>query len=341
MTSDKKAGQKLFSTSYNELKIDSKLYDVVYSNGYFFISQASQKVVVLDTFFRRQQQIEDSINKFPSTIIYKTNDSVILCKYDGNRTGFPETYYLTNDFKLKAFKEKIEYSQMPGELLFEDSLYKIFANRIGQDGFFTYFLEKSTKIIFAIFSYSPRQVLKFQEEYYIICDGRKHDSTNIGVIKIKNPKQLFEITIQQAEKLNILYTHLAASPGKQYEALADTIKKWSFNSYGYLDRYSVPIYTFQKGNELFTIVKNDSSIYLGKHEGNNFQKVQQLFDTAFGIDNIYPMKYKNNTLVIFSSSGGKMSYGQMVDYFDCGFFNIEADKIDLYRLYREHKSKWQ
>lgn len=341
MTSEKKVDAKLFSTSYNELKIDSGLHHVVYKNGYFFISQANQKIAVLDTFFRRHQQIEDSINKFPTTIIYKSNDSVILCKYDDDSTGFPETYYLTNDFKLKAFKGKIEYSQIPGESLFEDSLYHIFANRIGEPGFFTYFLEKSTKKIFAIFSYSPRQVIKFQEEYYILCDGIKHDSTNIGVIKIKNPKQLFEITFQQAEKINILYTHLASSPGKQFEALADTVKNLSFNSYGYLDRYSVPVYTFQKDNELFTIVKNDSSFYLGKHRDNDFQKVQQLFDTAFSIQNIYSMKYNNNTVVIFSNSGWKMSNGQMVDYLDCGFFDIKASKIDLHRHYKEHRSKWQ
>ena len=332
---------KLFSTSYNDLKIDSELYHIVYNSGHFFISQANKKIAVLDTLFQRQYQIEDSINKFPTTIIYKTNDSVIVCKYCDSCTGFPETFYLTNDFKLRAFNEKIEYSQIPGESLFEDSLYNIFANRIGESGFFTYFLEKSTKKIFAIFSYSPRQVVSFQKQYYIICDGIKHDSTNIGVIKIKNPKQLTEITFQQAEKLNILYTHLAASPGKQYEILADTIKKRSFNSYGYLDKYSVPIYTFQKDKELFTIIKNDSSIYLGKHKDNRFQRVQDLFDTAFSMQNIYPMKYNDKTLVVFSSSGGKTSGGKMVDYFDCGFFNIGTNKIDLYRLYKEHKSKWQ
>ncbi len=338
---DKEVQPKLFSTSYNELKIDSELYNIVYNGGHFFISQANQKIAVLDTSFQRQYQIEDSINKFPTTIIYKTNDSVILCKYCDTCTGFPETFYLTNEFKLKSFKEKIEYSQIPGESLFEDSLYNIFANRIGESGFFTYFLEKSTKKIFAIFSYSPRQVVSFQKQYYIICDGIKHDSMNIGVIKIKNPKQLTEITFQQAEKLNILYTHLAASPGKQYEILADTIKKNSFNSYGYLDRYCVPIYTFQKGKELFTIIKNDSSIYLGKHKDNGFQRVQDLFDTAFSMQNIYPMKYNDKTLLVFTSSGGKTSGGQMVDYFDCGFFNIEVDKINLYRIYKEHKSKWQ
>lgn len=341
LADNKKIEAKLFLSSYNELKIDSELYNVVYNNGYFFISQENKKVAVLDTLFQRQPQIEDSINKFEITTLYKTNDSLIFWKNCDTCIGYPETFYLTNDFKLKAFKEKIEYSQVPGEQLFEDSLYTIFANRIGEPGFFTYFFEKATKKIFAIFSYSPRQVVKFQDEYYILCDGIKHDSTNIGVIKIKKPKELVEITSQQAEKINILYTHLAASPGKQYEILADTIKKGSFNSYGYLDRYSVPIYTFQKGNELFTIIKNDSSIYLGKHQDNKFQKVQDLFDTAFNMHNIYSIPYKNKTLVIFSSSGGKTSGGQMVDYFDCGFFNIKTDKIDLYRLYREHKSKWQ
>jgi len=338
---DKTVHSKLFSTSYNDLKIDSELYHIVYNNGHFFISQANERIAVLDTSFRREYQIEDSINKFPTTIICKKNDSVIVCKYCDTCTGFPETFYLTTDFKLKAFNEKIGYSQIPGESLFEDSLYNIFANRIGDSGFFTYFVEKSTKKIFAIFSYSPRQVVSFQKQYYIICDGIKHDSTNIGVIKIKNPKQLTEITFQQTEKLNILYTHLAAYPGKQFEILADSIKKRSFNSYGYLDRYSVPIYTFEKGKELFTIIKNDSSIYLGKHNDNRFQKVQDLFDTAFNMHRIYSMQYNNKTLVVFNSSGAKMSDGQMADYFDCGFFNIEADKINLYRLYKEHKSKYQ
>ena len=337
-TSEKKFDTRLYSTSYNVLPIDSVFYDVVYNKGYIFISQANQKVAVLDTLFQRQHQIEDSINKFPTTSICKSNDSVVLCKYSDTSTGFPNTYYLTDDFKLKKFKEKNEYSQVPGEPLLEDSVYNIFANRIGESGFFTYFLEKTTKKIFAIFSYSPRQVIKFQKEYYIICDGIKHDSTNIGVIKIKNPKHLFEITFEQAEKLNILYTHLATSPGKQYEALADTIKNRSFHSYGYLDSYSVPIYTFQKNNVLFTIIKNDSSIYLGKHIDNKFQKVQELFDTAFSIQTMYPMKYENNTLIIFTSSGGKTSHGIMVDYFDCGFFNIGTNKIDLYRIYKEHKS---
>lgn len=339
MNSVKRVDTQLFSTSYNELKLDTLLYNVVYNKGYFFISQANQKVAVLDTLFRRQYQIEDSINEFPTTIIYKTNDSVIVCKYCDTCIGFPETFYLTNDLRLKAFNEKREYTQIPGEPLFEDSLYNIFANRVGESGFFTYFLEKSTKKIFATFSYSPYQVIKFQNEYYIICEGIKHDSTNIGVIKIKNPNQLFEINSQQAEKLNILYTHLAASPGKQYEILADTIKKKSYNSYGYLDRHTVPIYAFEKNNELFTIVKNDSSIYLGKHTANAFQKVQQLFDTSFSMQNIYPIKYKNNALVIFRSSGGKMSNEQWVDYFDCGFFDVKSSKIDLYRIYKENKSK--
>lgn len=341
VTSGKKAASQLFSTSYNELKIDSELCNVVYNKGYFFISQENEQVAVLDTFFQRQQQIEDSINKFPIRTIYQTNDSIIFYKYNDKSTAAPEAYYLTNDFKLKTFKEKMKYSQLPGEELLEDSLYIILANRKGEYGFFTYFLEKSTKKIFAIESYKPRQAIKFRQEYYIVCDGNNYDSTNTGIIKIEDPKKLFEITIRQAEKLNILYTHLAPSPGEEYRALADTIKKRSFNSYGYLDSYSVPIYTFQKGNELFTIINNGTSIYLGKHNGNNFQKVQQLFDTAFDISDIYPMHYKNNTLIIFDRSGGKMSNGQMVDYFDCGFFNLQTDKIDLYRLYRERRSKWQ
>jgi hypothetical protein len=327
MRDDKKVEAKLFSSSYNELKIDSELYDIVYNNGYFFISQANRKVAVLDTCFQRQYQIEDLINKFPAAI-YKTNDSVILSKYCDTCFGFPETFYLTNDFKLQAFNEKIKYSQLPGELLFEDSLYNICVNRKGEWGFLTYFIEKSTKKIFAIFSYSPRQVVNFQKEYYIICDGIKNDSTQLGVIKIKNPKQLTEITFQQAKKLNILYTHLAASPGKQYEMLSNTIQKKSFTSYGYLDRYSVPIYTFQKGKDLFTIIKNDFSIYLGIHKDNRFQRVQNLFDKAFKMRNIYPRKYNNKTLVVFNSSGGKMSGG---------FFNIEVDKINLCRIYKEQK----
>ena len=271
--------------------------------------------------------------------IYQTNDSLKVFKSDDNRIGFPETYYLTDDFTLKLIKEKFEYSQIPGEILFEDSAYTIFANRIGDSGFFTYFQDKSTKKIFAISSYSPRQVIKFKQDYYILCDGMKHDSTNTGVIKIKDPKQLFEITIKQAEKLNILFTHLATSPGVEYELLAKKIDKQSFVSYGFLDRYSIPIYSFEKGNELYTIIRNDSSIYLGKHLENKIVKVQNLFDTSFRIDNISTLKYNNNMLVTFNQSGGKMSNGIMVDYFDCGFFDIRNSSINLFRLYKENKSK--
>lgn len=341
MKDEKIANANLFSTSYNELKIDSELYDVVYNKGHFFISQASRKVAVLDTFFKRQYPIEDLINKFPITTIYQNNDSVIICKYDDKRIGFDETYYLTDNFTLKPFKATFKYSRIPREPLFEDSTYNIFVNRTGQSGFFTYFLEKATKKVFALFSHSPRQIVKFEKDYYILCDGIKRDSSNTGIIKIKNPRQLSEITIKQAEKLNILYTHLAASPGKEYEILAKKIQKQSISSYGYLDRYSIPIYSFQKNNQLYTIIKNDSSIYLGKHSNNKILEVQKLFDSSFDIDNIFSMKYNSSTLVIFRSSGGKMSNGIMIDYFDCGFFDIKDSKINLHRIFKENKSKWQ
>lgn len=336
---DKLVDTKLFSTSYNDLKIDSELSSIVYRKGYFFISQANQKIAVLDTSFKRQYPIESLINKFPMNTIYRTNDSLKVFKSDNNRIGFPETYYLTDDFTLKLIKEKFEYSQIPGEMLFEDSAHNIFANRIGDSGFFTYFQDKSSKKIFVLYSYCPRQVVKFKQDYYLFCDGMKHDSTNTGVIKIKNPKQLFEITLKQAEKLNILFTHLATSPGKEYELLAKEIEKKSLISYGFLDRYSIPIYSFEKGNELFTIIKNDSAIYLAKHLENKIVKVQNLFNTSFSIDNISTMNYKNNTLVSFNQSGGKMSNGIMVNYFDCGFFDIRNSSINLFRLYKENKSE--
>ena len=106
-----------------------------------------------------------------------------------------------------------------------------------------------------------------------------------------------------------------------------------------MDRFSIPIYTFEKGNDLYTIVRNDSSIYLGKHLANGFQKVQNLFDTSFIIDKISVLTYKNNTIVSFNYSGGKGLNGIMTNFFDCGFFEIQNSKIDLYRLYKETKPK--
>jgi hypothetical protein len=336
---DKLVDTKLFSTSYNNLNIDNELNNVVYRKGYLFISQRNQKIAVLDTFLNRQGSIENLINTFPISALYKANDSVRLNKYDAYTIAPQETFYLTDDYKLKLIKEKFEPSKTIGEKLFEDTTYNIFVNRIGQLGFFTYFQDKLSKKVFVLSSYSPRQIVKFKSEYFILCDGMKHDSTNTGVIKIKNPNQLFEITNKQAEKLNILFTHLATSPGLEYELLAKKIETQSLKSYGFLDSYSIPVFTFEKENKLYSIIKNDSSIYLGKHEENKIVNIQKLFDSSFAINNISSIKYNNNTIVFFDESGGKISQGIMVNYFDCGFFVIKKSSIDLYRIYKESKLK--
>ncbi len=327
-----------YKTTIHDLNADAELMNTCYKEGYYFVTDNNNKVEVFDSIFNRQYNIEKKINQFPVSVVYCNNDSLIFEKSDDRRIGLPERYFVSDDFKYIKLKQADGWqtSQLPGEIMLEDSAYTICANRIGDHGFFTYFCEKNSKRIHVLFSYHPRQVIFHSGSYYIICDG----NTTSGTIMIRNPADFTDITYQQAEKLNIQFTHLAVSQGKEYELLADSIKKRSPTGYGYPGRYSIPLYSFFKNEELYSIILTDSLIYLGKHGPNKIINIQSLFNTSFDIPRIYPLKYKRHTLLSFSSSGAKSIDGKMMDYFDCGYFDIKDSTIHLYRIYRTKDSNY-
>jgi hypothetical protein len=297
------------------------------------------KISVLDSNLVRKKVIEDSINIFPISSFYCKADTVFLTKDEPTRIGYPHNeYYFTGNFKIQKRKYLIEKSDWPVNSwpLYEDSIYDVYANYLGSGGFLAFFYNKQIKKTFCTWSSGPRQVLKHNDNFYIAEEGNYKISPAFRIIH--DPRKLINVANDKVAGLIRYFQHLAPSPGVYYEKLADSIKKSSLHAYGSAQNiYSVPIYTFVKDNNLFTIIKTDSLIYLAAHKDDSLIKIQPIVDTSIEMQHISFSKLNKGDFVTFQANGARMINSKMQSYSNSGFILINDSTIS-FNFYYSNKS---
>lgn len=327
-----------YKVIYKQLQVDTSLREIAYVNGYFVCLQENLQLAVFDSNFIRNKTIEDSINimSFGSIWSNQSSDTIFLFKDEPNLLGWPkDEYYLTNTFKVQKRKYLVEKSEWPVNSwpLFVDSTYDIYTN-IGYHPFQVFFYNKSSKKTYTTWSNGPRQILRFNNKYYLAEEGDYKMSPAFKVIS--DPTKLIEVSGIDAVKLRQLFQHLSAppSPLSYYRYLADSIEKSALPSYGSSEKrayFSIPIYTFIKDTCLYTIIKSDSSIYLVIHQKDSLSKIQTILDTSIEMQRISHRVINNTHFVTFEASGGKMIENKMQNYSFNGFILIRDSSI--YFLY--------
>lgn len=324
-----------YKVTYKQLQVDTSLRHIFYINGYFVCLQENSRLAIFDSNFIRKLSIEDSINSIPIGSVWsnKAYDTVFFFKDDSNLLGWPkEEYYFTTNFKVQKRKFIPEDSEWPVNSwpLLVDSSYNIYANDIGSYGFFVFFYNKSSKKTYVTWSHGPWQVIKFNSSYYIAEEGNYQISPAFRIVS--NPTKLIQVSDIDALKLKQLYQHLAVPPTplSYYRHLADSIENNSPRRYGSSEikkRFSIPIYTFTKNTSLYSLIKNDSSIYLVVHKNDSLVKVQTILDTSIEMHRLSYSFFRNTHLITFEASGGKMIENKMQNYSDNGFILIKDSSI--------------
>ncbi len=327
---------KPYRVIFQQLMADTAISSILYSNGYYLCLQENHRVAVFDKLYKRNFLLEDSINIFPIYSLYKNDDTTFLMNDNSELLGYPKKeFYFTNNFKIKSKRFDIwecDVHSISNCKLFEDSEYSIYANQIGEWGFMLFFYNKRLKKIYAVWSRSPRQIIKFKNSYFIAQDGDFTITPAFSVVV--DPTKLIEINFDEARKLCQLMQHLSASPGKYYENLKDSIRNTKVNIYGENEgKHSVPVYTFSKLGNMYSIIRNDSSIYLVIHKDDSLFKVQTILDSPFLIDNINYQMIKQHHFITFGNSGSKTVNNKMVDYSNYGFMVIKDSSIDILQYY--------
>jgi hypothetical protein len=331
---------KPYKVSYAQLQVDTTIRDIVYSSGYFLCLQENLKIAAFDSTFTRNKIVEDSLNVFPISNVYTYNDTVFLTKNDPDLLGYPKyEFYCINSFEIQKRKCHIEESQLPVNSwsLFQDSTYDVYANHIGPGGFLVFFYNKWTKKTYATWSDGPRQIFKFNNKYYIAEDGDYKISPAFR--KVSDPVQLIEVSNIEAKNLIQHFQHLAPSPGIYYKKLADSIEESKLPSYGNSGRkahFFISIYTFIKDTSIYSIIKNDSSIYLVTHKNDSLIRIQTVLDTSIEMQRISYSLIQKNHFITFEASGGKMIDNKMQHYSNNGFILIKDSSID-FRYFYFHK----
>ncbi|MDF2188527.1 hypothetical protein [Paraflavitalea sp. CAU 1676] len=329
-----------YKVIYKQLDADTAITSAVFSNGYFLCVQANHKLAVFDSGYKRVRRLEDSLNVFPISFIYKNGDTAFLTQDEPDRLGYPEAeFYFTNKFKVEKRKYLLEPSNWPvnSRAMYQDTVYDVYANNIGQYGCLVFFRNKSTLRTYATWSWSPRQIVKVEKGYLIVEEGNYQVSP--GFRKVADPTKLIAVSQLEAEKLCILYQHLSVSSGKDYEILGDSIRKSGLAVYGgFASQYNVPVYTFLRNNSLFTIVNNDSSINLVTHKDDSLLLVQPILDRSIEMRRWYYDTANKKHIITFEASGGKMIDSAMQQYSNFGFIIVKDSTIDILQYYTHRVS---
>lgn len=324
-----------YRIAYNQLKVDTVIREIVYFNGNYLCLQDDLKIAVFDSNLVRKKDIEDSINIFPISNLYVNSDTVFLSKDESNLVGYPKNeFYFTSDFKIQRRKYLIGESSWPVNSwpLYVDSMYDVYANFIGSGGFLVFFYNKKLKETFSTWSSGPRQVFNFNNNYYVAEEGNYKVSPAFRIIR--DPKKLIKVPDERVPGLIQVFQHLAPSPGAYYEQLADSIEKSASVIYGNSQgRHFIPIYTFEKENKLYTIVKGDSTIYLAVHKSDNLTKVQTILDTSIEMRYFQYERINENHFITFQADGGKMIDNKMQRYSNSGFILIKDSLISINYYY--------
>lgn len=331
-----------YRVSYAQLQVDTVIRDIAYTSGYYLCLQENLKIAVFDSTFTRNKKIEDSLSIFPISNLYTSNDTIFFTKNDPDLLGYPKyEFYCINSFQIQKRKYLIKDLQWPVNSwpLLQDSAYTIYANHIGSYGFLVFFYNKWSKKTYVTWSDGPRQIIKFNNRFYIAEEGNYEISPAFR--SISDPTELKEVSDTDALKLRQLFQHpgVTPSPIPYYRNLADSIHKLALPRYGSSERkayFSIPIYTFIKDANLYSVIKSDSSIYLVAHENDSLIKIQTILDTSIEMHRItYNVIYKNH-FITFDASGGKMIANQMQNYSVNGFILVKDSSID-FRYYYSHK----
>lgn len=334
-----KESPKPYKVTYKQLQVDTTLRHIFYINGYFVCLQENSRLAIFDSNFIRKQSIEDSINLIPIGSAWgnDTYDTIFFFKGDPDLLGWPkEEYYFRTKFKIQKRKFIPKDSMWPVNSwpLLVDSNYNIYSNANGSYGFFVFFYNKASKRTYVTWSHGPWQVLKFDNSYYIAEEGNYQISPAFRVVS--DPTKLIQVSDSDALKLKQLYQHLAVPPTplSYYRHLADSIENNSPQRYGgsgIKKGGSIPIYTFTKTASLYSLIKNDSSIYLVAHRSDSLVKVQTILDTSIEMHRLSYSYFHNTHLITFEASGGKTIENRMQNYSDNGFILIKDSSI--YFLY--------
>jgi hypothetical protein len=334
--------RNLFNVSYTQLKVDTVIRSIAYSSGYYLCLQENLKVAVFDSTFTRNKKIEDAINIFPISSLYTFNDTIFLSKNEPYLLGYPKyQFYCINGFEIQKRKYLVQESTWPVNSwpLLQDSTYNVYANRLGSGGFLVFFFNRLSKKTFITWSNGPIQMLKFNNKFYIAEQGDNQISPAFRMVS--DPTILIEVSDKDALNLKQLFQHLSAppSPIAYYENLADSIRKSSLPYYGIAEKgtyFSIPIVTFIKDKNLYSLIQNDSSIYLTVHKNDSLVNIQSILDSSIGIRRMSHNLINNNPFVTFEASGIKGINGQKQHYGTNGFILIRESLIDI-RYYYFHK----
>jgi hypothetical protein len=324
-----------YRIAYNQLKVDTVIREIVYFNGNYLCLQDDLKIAVFDSNLVRKKVIEDSINIFPISNLYINSDTVFLFKNEPNLIGYPQNeFYFTGDFEIQSRKYLIEGPSWPvnSRPLYADSIYDVYANSIGLGGFLVFFYNKKSKETFSTWSSGPRQVFIYNNNYYVAEEGNYKVSPAFRIIS--DPTKLIKVPDERVPGMIQVFQHLAPSPGTYYEQLADSIEKSAGVIYGSSQgRHFIPIYTFEKENQLYTIIKGDSTIYLAVHESDSLTKVQTILDTSIEMQHFYYGRINENHFITFQADGGKTIDNKMQRYSNSGFILIKDSLISFNYYY--------
>lgn len=327
---------KVFDVKYHLLKLDIRISQIQYHNGYYLLRLENNKFTVFDSNFIQHREIEQLLANTNTTYFYKRGDTTIL---ESEKKGFStKEFQLTDDFKLKPLGSRTGYGPEPafyGEVFLEDSIYQIYGCCFGEFGGSLFFFNKKDKRLYFYPSSCVDQVIFYRGSYYVF-----ENLYNASYIRINKPQELIELKYRD-RLFGCNWWVEIDSLKKYYSENLDSTFKGLFKYHSNVTDHS--LHSFLMNDSLFTIVSADSSTYLAMHEGDSLKKVQQLLDKKLWFHQTRYHEDERRRIVLFyaTSTQWNSEKKEAIDKANSGFVIIHGRTIDIaeYPTKRHYKTE--
>jgi len=244
-----------------QIDVDTVIASASYYQKLFVLQQANGKFIVLDTSFKRQDSLQRRLNRFNFEYMYEHRDSIFFGKKK-------KDYFLDSNFELKAFKRKF---RRYGTGLYEDSLFYIYGCCAGEFGGSVFFLNKVTSSTYSYFSTCPRQVLKFNNEYFVSIN-LAHLSSSTSFLFIKNPTTLYHLKEEKQKNFCNWYVDVDSIKDSWHIKNTENIR------YFRGPRSTMTLVNYVYRDSLYSILTNDTITYITVHRNDSLDTRQIIYN---------------------------------------------------------------
>ncbi len=304
--------QVKFTTRQLLLKSDTTINSIAFFSNKIICLQDNGKIILLDTFYNRQDSLEKNFSNCKANYLVTLNDTVFV-------SSKSKAYYVDKDFKLIEFKKA---RRIFSERLYEDSLYFVYGCCAGEWGGSIFFLNKKTKKTYSYFATCASQVLKFKDNY-VVCNNLAHLVRSMSFLFVPQPTKLYELTDEKLKNHCNWYTTI--------DSLKNYFEKSKFGDVRfYRGAYgSMSLITFPVKDSLYSLICNDSSTFIAVHKNDTTFSRQIIINKTVFFHQSQIITAGQKQICLYNLTNGSPVAAYTTTGNNSGLIIIDNNRIDI------------